>query len=90
MITPQSHAYNKNKCNLISRSDGGARPIDLVFEILIIPLQFDISFAEILVFEILIIPLQFDISFAACSVHLEKTTDKNLAEMGTKLYKKTH
>ena len=24
MITLQSHAYNKNKCNLISRSDGGA------------------------------------------------------------------
>ena len=23
MITPQSRAYNKNKCNLISRSDGG-------------------------------------------------------------------
>ena len=24
MITLQSRAYNKNKCNLISRSDGGA------------------------------------------------------------------
>ena len=26
----------------------------------------------------------------ACSVHLEKTTDKNLVEKETKLYKKTH
>ena len=26
----------------------------------------------------------------AYSVHLEKTTDKNLVEKGTKLYKKTH
>ena len=34
MITLQSRAYNKNKCNLISRSD-----IDLV---VIIPFQFDL------------------------------------------------
>ena len=26
----------------------------------------------------------------ACSVHLEKTTDKNFGEKGTKLYNKTH
>ena len=34
--------------------------------------------------------MPYSIYCNACSVHLEKTTDKNLVEKGTKLYKKTH
>ena len=73
MITPQSRAYNKNKCNLISRSDGGA---DLLTRCLNI--HVDYSFA----IRYLIRPY--------ARFTLEKTTDKNLVEKGTKLYKKTH
>ena len=73
MITQPSHAYTKNKCNLFSRSDGGA---DLLTWSL--NNHADYSF--------LILPFYCN----ACSVHLEKTTDKNLVEKGTKLYKKTH
>ena len=73
MITLQSHAYNKNKCNLISRSDGGADLFDLVFKYSCRLFLSDSAFY-----------------CNACSVHLEKTTDKNLVEKGTKLYKKTH
>ena len=77
MITLQSRAYNKNKCTLISRSDGGGQPIDLVFHyprwLFLFNSMSDSPFY-----------------CNACSVHLEKSTDKNLVEMGTKVYKKTH
>ena len=81
MIMLQSHAYNKNKCNLISRSDGGADLLTWCLNILV-----DYSFSN----RCLIPPFYCN----ACSVHLEKTTNKNknknLVEKGTKLYKKTH
>ena len=78
MITLQSRAYNKNKCNLISRSDGGAYVLTWCLNI-----RVDYSFFNSM----------SDSPFYycnACSVHLEKTTDENLVERGTKLYKKTH
>ena len=78
MITLQSRTYNKSKCNLISRSDGGADLLTWCFNI---PVDHSLIFNSM-----------SDSPFYcnACSVHLEKTTDKNRVEKGTKLYKKTH
>ena len=75
MITLQSRAYNKNKCNLISRSVGVA---DLSTCCLNIHVDYSFSIRCLIR------------HFTVMHVHLEKTTDKNLVEKATKLYKKTH
>ena len=77
MITLQSRAYNKNKCNLISRSDGGA---DLLTWCLNIHVDYSFSIRCLI--------RHFAVMHARFT--LRRPLIKISSKKGTKLYKKTH
>ena len=78
MITLQSRAYNKNKCNLITRSDGGADQLTWCLNT-----HADYSFLiRSLIRHFTVMHTRFTLT--------RPLHDKNLVEKGTKLYMKTY